>query len=138
MPVFRPGPRRRAPYPFDLRLGAVGLMLGRGRGADGKPAPFFVTSESDDLNRVAPTDFGYSAQDPSVERTQPYDEPNLGFGLPRQLAFRDHRYKYTVNADLSGALIVKGPDVPTLAPATRDSTNGVSGGLRPGRPPPTP
>ena len=129
MPVFRPGPRRRAPYPFDLKLGATGLMLGRGRGADGKPAPFFVTSESDDLNRVAPTDFGYSAQDPGVERTQPYDDPTLGFGLPRQLAFRDHRYKYTVNADLSGAVIVKGPDVPELAPATRDSASGVSGGF---------
>lgn len=126
---FRPGRRRRSPFPFDLKLNGTGLMLGRGRGSDGKPLPSFVTSESDDLNRVAPTDFGYSAQDPGVERTQPYENPALGFGLPRQLEFRDRRYKYAVNADLSGLVIVKGPDIAELTPATRDATNGVSTGF---------
>lgn len=127
--IFRPGRRRRAPFPFDLKLNGTGLMLGRGKGADGKPAPYFVTTESDDLNRVAPTDFGYSAQDPGVERTQPYDDASLGFGLPRQMAFRDQRYQYAVNADLSGPVMVKGPDIATLTPSTRDSTNGVSTGF---------
>lgn len=122
---FRSGAKRRRPFPYDLVLDGQGFMLGRSRGADKRPQAEFVTSEAADLSRVAPTDYDYSAQDPEGERIQPYDDFTLGMGLRIQKAFRDQRYRYTINADLSvPGIWMQGPEIIQVTPGTTDATNG--------------
>lgn len=127
MLAFRPGARRRRPHPYDLVLAGTGLLLGRGRGDSGRPVASLVTTETEDLSRVAPTTFAYGAEFPEA-RTQPWEDLSGGFGQLTQRAFRDTRYKYALRADLSvPGLWLKGPDISTFTPATTDATNGVSG-----------
>lgn len=131
MPLaFRPGARRRAPWPYDLKLMGAGLMLGRPRGQDGRPGDQLVITETEDLSKVAPTTFEYGATDPEGNRVQPYDDFSLGFGLQTQDAFVDRRYGHTLNADVSvPGLWLKGPGITTFTPATTDATNGVTKGF---------
>src|SRR5262245_56681842 len=120
---FRPGPARRRPRPYDLILDSVGLMLGRASvegvaEGGGRRGPQLVLTESAPTSQVAPTDYGYSAQNPDVERTQPYEDFTQGFGLQQQDAFVDKRYKYTLPADLSTPFLwLKGPELTAFTPA---------------------
>jgi len=125
--AFRPGARRRRPHPFDAVITKTPVMLGRGRDPiTGKAVPRLVTTETEDLSRVAPTDYAYSAQSPETWRVQPYGPMPGGMGLTLQQEFLDGRYGYTINADLSTKYWLKGPVVTQITPGTTDATNGVS------------
>jgi hypothetical protein len=117
-----PGLARRRPFPYDLVFDGHGLMLGRGS----QNGPL-VASKPQDLDQVAPNEFGYSAMSPKRERTQPYEDLSLGMGLSRQREFIDRRYAYTLNADFSvSGQGVKGPLLGNVTPSTVDATNGIT------------
>lgn len=128
-PGFRSGRPRRSPYPFGIKVSGQGLLLGRGRGRDGRPTSEFVeTTEAEDQTQAAPSDYGYSAQNPKVERVQSYGDFSGGMGLKVQQGPDDKRYRYTIAADLSVPRVwQKGPSITTVTPTTTDATNGVSG-----------
>lgn len=105
------------------------VMLGVPAGPDGNPqeGARLVSTKPGDLDKVNPTDFGYSALSPLFERVQVYSDLELGYGQRVQQGERDKRYRYAINADLSVAgLWMKGPLVTTATPATRDSTTGIT------------
>ncbi len=112
------GYARRTPYPFDCKLAGTGLMLLDGVVGSKKAAT---------LEQVAPTDYTYGANSPLRDRPQPYDDLSLGFGLKVQQGFRDRKYRYALNANLSvGGVWLKGPELGARTPSTTDATNGIA------------
>lgn len=128
MLAFRPGLRRRSPHPYPVKISGYGLLTGRGRGEDGKPLPEIVISETEDLNQVAPTVYGYGSQSPD-DRTHLYGRFRKGLGLKIQRTDNDEQYDYALNVDTSSEYWIKGPDVTTYIPGTTDATNGVVKGF---------
>lgn len=93
--------------------------------AAGKKAKLVATKPGT-LDQVAPVSYEYGSQSPLAERIQPFEDYSLGFGLSRQSAWIDRKYRYTIHADASvSGQVTKGPKITTLTPATTDSTSGV-------------
>ena len=109
---FRSGRRRRQPYPFDIKLGGVGLML-----LDDGNGPTFRSQQVDALGNVQPTEFGYASVSPNVESTEVYDDLADGLGLSDQQSTKDTRYHYSLGNDHSIAKTnIKGPNITTINP----------------------
>ncbi|MDE2096680.1 MAG: hypothetical protein KGL39_05480 [Patescibacteria group bacterium] len=117
-------PRRR-PWPFDLIFAGTGVMLGAPSDkANGAP---LVATKPQTLDNALPPSFGYSAESPTLGRTQVYSDLSLGYGQRMQQTAADKRYYYATNADLSvQGLWLKGPTITSFTPATVDSANGIT------------
>jgi hypothetical protein len=120
---FRAGPRRRAPWPYDAKLGGLGLLTG----SEDKQASRLTSAKPEDQSGVQPTDYGDTARNPVFERVTPYTDLVLGMGMRVQQAIAgDNGYRYALNLDLSaGGLWLPGPAVSGLTPATVDATTGI-------------
>ena len=116
---FRSGRRRRQPYPFDIKLGGMGLML-----LDEGNGPVFTSKQVRPLGNISPTEFGYSSISPDIESTIVFDDFADGLGLSEQEgATPNRRYHYSLGNDHSIAKqSVKGPDITTINPS--DVTTG--------------
>jgi hypothetical protein len=123
---FRGGPPRRSPYPADMRFAGVRMMLGYASADGATKGSQLVAVKPQTQDRAAPTAFGYDAQNPIIDRVQPWDDLTLGFGLKMQDQFRDKRYRYATNVDVATGTWTKGPAITTITPGTVDATNGIS------------
>jgi len=116
---FRSGRRRRQPYPFDIKLGGVGLML-----LDDGDGPTFRSQQINPLGNVQPTEFGYASVSPDVESTEVYDDLADGLGLSNQEGTKDTRYHYSLGNDHSIAKMnIKGPNITTINPSDVTTTS---------------
>ena len=116
---FRSGRRRRQPYPLDIKLGGMGRML-----LDDRTGPSFRTKQLAPLEKVQPTEYGYSSVNPEIESTLVYDDLADGLGLSDQESPRDRRYHYALGNDHSIAKEnIKGPELTTIDPLS--SSKGV-------------
>jgi hypothetical protein len=112
---------KRSPYPYSIKIGGVGLMLGQA-----KPnSPQLTWSKSQDISQVAPPDFSYGGASPTSDREEPYESLVLGMGLKVQEKWQDTRYYAAQNVDLSVWPWCKGPEMTLLTPASVDATVGV-------------
>lgn len=129
MYAFRTGRPSRSPYPGDIKVRSQVLMLGLPEGADGNPktGQQLVSTKPGDLDKVNPTDYGYSALSPLFERVQVYSRFELGYGQRVQVGETDLRYGHGIDVDASvSGMLMKGPLVTAGTPGTRDATNGVT------------
>jgi hypothetical protein len=114
---------RRSPYPYHLKIGSVGLMLGQPTPTRGNPSPpMLVSSKSQDVAQVAPPDFSYGGTSPIGDREEPYESLVLGMGMKVQEKWQDARYYAAQGVDCSVWPWCKGPEVTLLTPATHDDT----------------
>jgi len=109
---------RKSPFPYHLKIGATGLLLG----SAGPNKPMLVSSKTQDISQVSPPDFSYAGTSPISDRDQPYESLVLGYGLKTQEKWQDSRYAYASAVDLSVWPWCKGPEIPTVTPATFDPT----------------
>lgn len=122
-PVYRRGRPRVRPWPFDATMDGVGVILGVKK----KGGASVQARKPEDQSSVAPTDYGENAQNPVFGRTQTWRTFHLGMGLAvedEDPTKAEGRYRWAINADCSVAnrLAMKGPQISTLTPATRDTT----------------
>ncbi len=123
---FRSGRRRRQPYPFDIKLGGVGMML-----LDDGTGPSFRTKQLAPLEKVQPTEYGYSSVNPEIESTIVYDDLADGLGLSNQEDPRDRRYHYSLGNDHAVAKEnIKGPEITKIDPV-QTSIDVLNGGSNP-------
>lgn len=112
---------RRSPYPYHLKIGSTGLLLG----ARGPNQPMLASSKTQDIAQVTPPDFSYAGISPLGDRDEPYESLVLGMGLRMQEKWQDFRYASAQAVDLSVWPWCKGPQINLLTPATVDATAGV-------------
>lgn len=91
-----------------------------------RDATKLVVDSPPDQGAVAPTKFGEQARNPIFGGTLAIRELTNGFGRMRMHDDPDGRYLYGLNFDPSAGPWLKGPDVTSVTPATRDSTNGIN------------
>ena len=121
---YRRGPPRRSPYPYDIKLANVGLLLGEREKGAGKVLP---SEKPPDLLGVTPQEYAYSGLNPIFGSVQTWSDFSGGMGLRVQEKPDDTRYYFATNADLSvKRLWLKGPNITTLTPSTVDTTNGIT------------
>lgn len=95
---------KRRPYPYDMYVGAVKVMLEPQ--ADGN----LVTSKTKTLEATAPIDYTYSAANPYKEKAFEWQELFGGFGQTIAPTGIPRRYSHAIKADLSiDGLWMKGP-----------------------------
>jgi len=117
---------RRSPYPYHLKIGAVGLMLGQPTPTRTNASPPMLTSSKiQDVAQVNPPDFSYAGMSPIGDRDEPYESLVLGMGLHTQEKWQDFRYAYAQGVDLSVWPWCKGPEITLLTPPTPDAISGV-------------
>jgi hypothetical protein len=112
---------KREPYPFSIKVGGVGLLLG----SPGPNQPALISTKSQDLSQVQPPDYSYGGTSPLSDRQEPFESLALGMGLRLQEKWQDFRYAQAMGVDLSVWPWCKGPYITDLAPATRDTVNGI-------------
>lgn len=113
---------RKSPYPYHLKLGSVGLMLGSPTPTRGNPSPPMLTStKTQDVSQVQPPDFSYAGMSPLGDRDEPYESLALGYGLRMQEKWQDFKYASARNVDLSVWPWCKGPQVNVLTPAAHEA-----------------
>ena len=112
--------RRSSPYPFHLKIGDVGLMLGK-RSPTAK-TPMLVSTKTQDIASVTPPDYSYAGTSPIGDRDEPYESLVLGMGLKTQEKWQDGRYFDAQCVDLSVWPWCKGPQVNTVATSPVDAT----------------
>lgn len=99
---------RRRPYPYDMYIGPVKVMLEPQ--ADGN----LVSQKTKTLDATAPTDYTYSAANPFKERAFEWQQLYGGFGQSVAPNGTPRRYGHAVKADLSiDGLWMKGPKFET-------------------------
>lgn len=114
---------RRSPYPYHIKIGEVGLLLGAPSPTRGNPTPaMLVSSKTQDVSQVSPPDFSYSGASPISDREEPYESLVLGMGMKVQEKWQDGRYYAAQGVDLSVWPWCKGPEITLLTPSTRDAT----------------
>ena len=94
----------------------------------GKDGAKIAAEHPDPIAAAQATEFSYSAQNPMIEATKPYDSLHLGFGQQVQQGLRDYRYRYAsgVDASVEGSIVL-GPYIPTVTPSgSLDTTNGIT------------
>lgn len=114
-----------SPGPYTFVLAGTGLM----GGTVDRQTTSYQSFKPDDQGQVAPTSFGYSADNPAFGATTDYNAFPLGMGLRSQRhqnVAEDGRYAYALGVDASVYPWVKGPDLTTFTPTTTDATNGVT------------
>lgn len=104
-----------------MQINGAGVMLAEPQGG----APLVATRPTT-LEQVTPTDYSYSAASPLGEKIHAWEKLTKGFGLKLQETFQDGAYWYALGVDYSTGVGLKGPDITSLTPSTRDSTNGIS------------
>jgi hypothetical protein len=127
----RIGISRRSPWPYSIRLNGTGLMCG----TKTRQATEYVSAKPQSDAQAAPPDFSYGASDPSLGAVTPYEQFRLGMGLKAQRsqnAKDDEQYDHAIGIDFSVYPWVVGPEITIFAPATTDTTNGVTGFMRVG------
>jgi hypothetical protein len=112
---------RRSPYPYHLRIGSTGLLLG----AAGPNKPMLASSKVQDIAQVQPPDFSYAGMSPLGDRDEPYESLVLGMGLHTQEKWQDFRYASAQAVDLSVWPWCKGPEITLVTPSAHDTTAGV-------------
>jgi hypothetical protein len=112
---------RRSPYPYHLKLGSTGLLLG----APKPGAPMLTSSKMQDVSAVAPPDYSYAGTSPIGDRDEPYESLVLGMGMKTQEKWQDFKYYAASGVDLSVWPWCKGPEITVITPAAADPTNGV-------------
>lgn len=112
---------KRSPYPYHLKIGSTGLMLG----TPGPNKAAVVFSKIQDISQVSPPDFSYGGTSPLNDRDEPYESLALGYGLRIQEKWQDSRYAAAYGVDLSVWPWCKGPQINLLTPATVDAAAGV-------------
>jgi hypothetical protein len=90
----RYGLSRRPPYPFDVKVNGVGMML------VAAPDGEMVSTKSKPLDAL-PTSFDYGSQSPFLERVSPQRQLYFGFGQRAELPGAARRYWYGIGADAS-------------------------------------
>jgi hypothetical protein len=119
------GRPQRVPFPYDARIGTLGVMLGASA-KGGQPG--LVTTNPTTLDNVAPSDFSYQALPPEYGRIFSVEDLSGGYGCARfDEASGLKRYRYAEGADASTGYGELGPEITTLTPSTVDSTNGITG-----------
>lgn len=99
---------RRRPYPYDMYVGDVKVILEPG--ADGN----LVSEKTKTLEATAPVDYTYSSADPFREKAFEWHELFGGFGQGVATGGIPRRYSHAVKADLSiDGLWIKGPKFET-------------------------
>jgi hypothetical protein len=92
--VARPGWSRRDPWPYDARIGGLGVMLKPGE--DGQ----MVATKSKPLD-AAPATYQYETQQPFLERTYVLKDLFDGMGQQSQPSDTPRRYHYALDIDTS-------------------------------------
>ena len=118
------GPPRRRPFPNDVIINGVGYMLYKGK--DGAK---IAAEHPDPIAAAQASEFSYSAQNPMLEATTPYESLHLGFGQGVQQGLNDHRYRHGsgIDASVEGSIVL-GPYMNTVTPENElDTTNGITG-----------
>jgi hypothetical protein len=113
---------RRSPFPYHLKIGDTGLLLGTA----GPNKPMLVSSKVQDIAQVSPPDFSYAGMSPIGDRDQPYESLVLGYGLRTQRTWQDRRYAAANAVDLSVWPWCKGPEIVQHVPPVRAVNDGVS------------
>jgi hypothetical protein len=112
---------RRSPFPYHLKLGSTGLLLGVAKPG----APLLTSSKVQDVAQVNPPDFSYGGMSPIGDRDEPYESLVLGMGLHTQEKWQDYRYADAQCVDLSVWPWCKGPEITLLTPPSTDAAAGV-------------
>jgi len=112
---------KREPYPFSIKVGGVGLLLG----SPGPNQPALVSTKSQDLSQVQPPDYSYGGTSPLSDRQEPFESLALGMGLRLQEKWQDFRYAQAMGVDASVWPWCKGPQIIEYTPPTRDTVNGI-------------
>lgn len=92
--MARPGWSRRDPWPYDARVGGLGVMLKPGE--DGQ----MVATKSKPLD-AAPATYQYETQQPFLERTYVLKDLFDGMGQQSQPTETPRRYHYALDIDTS-------------------------------------
>lgn len=123
------GPPRRRPFPYDMVIASTGVMLGhKSQPNDGDGPMPLVGSKVQPFLQAAPSDYTYDTQPPMFERVQPYNDLTLGYGLRKQGAYQDKKYRWAQGVDASiDGQFVKGPAISAFTPATTDTTHDGAG-----------
>ena len=117
---------RKSPYPYHLKIGNVGLMLGTATATRATPSPAMLTStKTQDIAQVQPPDFSYAGMSPLGDRDEPYESLVLGYGLRTQETWQDRRYAAANAVDLSVWPWCKGPQLNVHVPPVRATNDGV-------------
>lgn len=112
------GSSRRKPWPWDVMIGTIGVMLKPT--ADG----LLVGRKTETLERVVTTDYGYGSLPPFLERTYAIKRIQ-GVGEKIQTtAVLGRRWRYGINLDNVGGLTIKGPDVTSVLPSVTGEIRG--------------
>src|SRR3990167_1581941 len=82
--------------------------------------------EAPNQSGVAPTEYGYGAQNPQDAQTHEWGSLIRGIGLTTQETAKDAKVRYTIRGDTSTGVWGKGPKITHFSPPTRDSTNGIN------------
>lgn len=116
---------RKSPYPYHLKIGGTGLLLGTPTPTRANASPPMMTSsKAQDVSAVQPPDYSYGGMSPIGDRDEPYESLVLGYGLKTQEKWQDGRY-YAANAvDLSVWPWCKGPQINIVMPAVVDAVTG--------------
>ena len=102
--VATPTGSRRRPYPYDMYIGDVKVMLELQ--ADGN----LVSQKTKTLEATAPTDYTYSSANPYKERAYEWQQLYGGFGQTTAPNTIPRRYDHAIKCDLSiDGLWMKGP-----------------------------
>ena len=113
-----------APWPYTFVLAGVGVMGGTAT----RQTWEYRSYKPPDQANVAPTAYGYAADNPVFGAVTVYQTFPLGMGLKTQRkpnAAEDLQYDHALGVDMSAYPWVKGPEVTLFTPATTDATNGV-------------
>ena len=113
---------RKSPFPYHLKIGATGLLLG----SAGPNKPMLVSSKMQDIAQVTPPDFSYAGMNPIGDRDEPYESLVLGYGLKTQEKWQDFKYARANAVDLSVWPWCKGPEVVRYTPPVRDTAPGTT------------
>lgn len=116
-------PQRRLPWPCDIRIGGVGMMMGRPQ----QDAPLIISKSQPYTDQAGPDQEAAATAVPLVEDTYVF-RGNMGYGQKVQgtTGQEDTHSRFCLGADTSvDGLIMKGPAITTFTPGTTDNTNGV-------------
>lgn len=117
---------RKSPFPYHVKIGGVGLMMGRSTPpTSANPTPPMMTSSKvQDISQVQPPDFSYAGMSPLGDRDQPYESLVKGYGWSFQEGWKDQRYAQASAVDLSVWPWCKGPQINVVTPAVVDAVTG--------------
>jgi hypothetical protein len=119
---------RRSPYPYHLIIEdkQAGWRQGFMLGAPKPGTPQLISSKTQDIGNITPTDYSYSGMSPLGERETPYESLVLGMGESLQEADKDRRYLSANGVDLSVWPWCMGPMITNFTPSARDTVNGIT------------